>query len=84
MTNGPKPAATSPSPHAVGNEALPEPQYAGSNGLININKDDVAFTLLDGHYLPRMYSMSLETRCLTLKNPQFGAKPLGEFSRNLP
>ena len=37
-------------PNAVGNEALPDAQYPGGNGLININKDDALLHLLTGHY----------------------------------
>ena len=44
MTNGPKPAATSPSPTPHGNEALPDAYYAGRIGLINTDPDQHAFT----------------------------------------
>ena len=39
-------------PSAVGNEALPDGQYAGRSGLININEDDALLHYLTGHYLP--------------------------------
>ena len=37
-------------PNAVGNDALPEPQYASRSGLINIKRDDALLHLLTGHY----------------------------------
>ena len=41
-------------PNAAGNEALPDAQYAGRSGLINIKRDDALLHLLTGHYPPRM------------------------------
>ena len=37
-------------PNAAGNEALPDAQYAGRSGLINIKRDDALLHLLTGHY----------------------------------
>ena len=35
-------------PHAAGNEALPDAQYAGRSGLINIKRDDALLHYLTG------------------------------------
>ena len=43
-------------PNAAGNEALPEPKYAGRSGLINIKRDDALLHLLTGHYLTELQS----------------------------
>ena len=37
-------------PNAAGNEALPDAQYAGRSGLINIKRDDALLHYLTGHY----------------------------------
>ena len=39
-------------PNAAGNEALPDAQYAGRSGLINIKRDDALLHYLTGHYPP--------------------------------
>ena len=45
-------------PNAAGNEALPDAQYAGRSGLINIKRDDALLHYLTGHY--RAFLLSLQ------------------------
>ena len=47
-------------PNAAGNEALPDAQYAGRSGLINIKRDDALLHYLTGHY--PLFSVSARMR----------------------
>ena len=58
-TNGPKPAATSPSPTPPATRHC-RAQHAGRSGLINIKRDDALLHLLTGHYHPILGNSALD------------------------